>query len=98
MVLAEAHTTASTGAIWVIIIVATVALAFWLVAINLADRSQVRASGPAPAPAGTPAGGRVSGGQAEEIPTRADLPAQRTGDADRAARSYAALDDEEPGR
>jgi hypothetical protein len=123
MVLAEAHTTASTGAIWVIIIVATVALAFWLVAINLADRSQVRASGPAPAPAGAPAGGRVSGGQAEEIPntavheplgmqepardesapagetpTRADLPAQRTGDADRAARSYAALDDEEPGR
>jgi hypothetical protein len=123
MVLAEAQTTASTGAVWVIIIVATVALAFWLVAINLADRSQVRASGPAPAPAGTPAGGSVSGEQAGEIPstavheplgtrepardesapagetpTRAGLPAQRTGDADRAARSYAARDDEEPGR
>ena len=124
MVLAEAQTTASTGAIWVIIIVATVALAFWLVAINLADRSQVRASGPAPA--GTPAAGRVSGERAGEIPstavreplgvpaqgrpapdesapegdipTRADLPAQRTGDADRAARSHAARDDEEPGR
>jgi hypothetical protein len=123
MVLAEAQTTASTGAIWVIIIVATVALAFWLVAINLADRSQVRASGPAPAPAGTPAGRRVSGEQAGEIPNtavheplgmqepardgsapagetppRADLPAQRTGDADRATRSHAARDDEEPGR
>jgi hypothetical protein len=126
MVLAEAQTTASTGAIWAIIIVATVALAFWLIAINLADRSQVRASGPAPAPAGAPAGGRVSGEQAEEmpntavheplgvpaqgrpapdesapegdIPTRADLPAQRRGDADRAARSHAARDDEEPGR
>jgi len=92
MVLAEAHTTASTGAIWVIIIVATVALAFWLVAINLADRSQVRASGPAPAPA------RDEPAPAGETPTRADLPAQRTGDADRAARSYAARDDEEPGR
>ena len=126
MVLAEAQTTASTGAIWVIIIVATVALAFWLIAINLADRSQVRASGPAPAPAGTPAGASVSGEQAEKIPNaaareplgvpaqgrpvpdesapegdtpaRAGLPAQRTGDADRAARSQATRDDEEPGR
>jgi hypothetical protein len=126
MVLAEAQTTASTGAIWVIIIVATVALAFWLTAINLADRSQVRASGPARAPEGTWTGGSVSGEQAEEIPNtavheplgvpaqgrpapdesapegdiplRADLPAQRTGDADRATRSHATRDDEEPGR
>ena len=126
MVLAEAQTTASTGAIWVIIIVATVALAFWLIAINLADRSQVRASSPARAPAGRPAGRSVSGEQAGEIPDtavhepvavpaqgrpapdesapagdiapRADLPAQRTGDADRTARSHAARDDEEPGR
>jgi hypothetical protein len=48
MVEATAQTTTSTFSIWVIVVVATVALAFWLTAIMLADRSQVRASGPKP--------------------------------------------------
>ena len=128
-----ARTTASTGAIWAIVIVAVVALAFWLVAIYLADRSQVRASGRAraatwPVYAGPWARGSMPDEQAGEIPeqaapepaeargrhvrdepategetpTRVDvpaqpaagsgrhaMPAQRTGDADRAERSRA---------
>lgn len=40
-----ARTTASTGAIWAIVIVPTVLLAFWLAAIMIADRVQVLSSG-----------------------------------------------------
>jgi hypothetical protein len=119
MVEATAQTTTSTFSIWVIVVVATVALAFWLTAIMLADRSQVRASGPKPdgawayrsvpgdeaeegpdtaarEPVAVP--GQVARDEpvpGEEAPTRADLPAQpalpaqRPGDADRAARRYA---------
>ena len=128
---AASQTTGTTGGIWAIIVVAVLALAFWLTAIVLADRSQVRASGRArlagdvaPLPGGAWARGSVPGEVAAdeavppgEEPTRADIPAQpgahpaeagqhkmprqRTGDADRAARSHAApgtADDEEPGR
>ena len=128
-----ARTTASTGATWAIVIVSVSVLAFWLVAIYLADRSQVRASGRArattwPAYAGQWAQGSMADEQAGEIPeqaapeqaeargrhvrdepategetpTRVDIPAQpaagsgrhampaqRTGDADRAERSRA---------
>src|SRR5258707_15651908 len=71
-----ARTMASTGAIWAIVIVAVVALAFWLVAIYLADRSQVRASGRAraatwPVYQGAWAGGSVAGAQGGEIPGQA---------------------------
>ena len=71
-----ARTTASTGAIWAIVIVAVVALAFWLVAIYLADRSQVRASGRAraatwPVYAGPWARGSMADEQAGEIPEQA---------------------------
>jgi hypothetical protein len=113
--------------------VAVVALAFWLVAIYLADRSQVRASGRAraatwPVYVGQWAQGSMADEQAGEIPeqaapepteargrhvrdepategetpTRVDIPAQpaagsgrhampaqRTGDSDRAERSRA---------
>ncbi len=136
------QTTTSPAGIWAIIIVAVVLLAFWLSAILLADRSQVRASGRArlagdwPASSGAWAGGSVPGERATQIPeevahepigtgpparrrgrrrpakpARADvqapaaagaaMPRQRTGDADRAARSRAGQgtpDDEEPGR
>ena len=71
-----ARTTASTGAIWAIVVVAVVALAFWLVAIYLADRSQVRASGRAqattwPAYPGQWAQGSMADEQAGEIPEQA---------------------------
>jgi hypothetical protein len=144
------QTTTSPAGIWAIIIVAVVLLSFWLSAILLADRSQVRASGRArlagdwPASSGAWVGGSVPGERAADIPgevahepigtraagtrgwpaadeatppgempTRADIPAQpaapgghemprqRAGDADRAARSRAGQgtpDDEEPGR
>jgi hypothetical protein len=158
---AASQTTGTTGGIWAIVIVAVLALAFWLTAIVLADRSQVRASGRArlageigPVPGGTWADGSVPGERAVEIPqqaaheptgtpvtaaggtgapgehpgdeavppgekpTRTDIPAQsaahpaeagqpemprqRTGDTDQAARSRAvpgpASDDDEPGR
>jgi len=124
------QTTVSAGGIWTIVIVMVLLLAFWLAAITLADRSQVRASGrarragtgmgagglgaaqaresgPGPlaaeiprqaarAPAGAPGGGadRGAGVPPGEAPTRVDLPAQRPGDADRAARSYAGPDDD----
>lgn len=39
------RTTASPAAIWMIVIVAVVVLAFWLTAVMLADRYQVRTSG-----------------------------------------------------
>ena len=99
------QTTVSPLGIWAIVIVAVVLLAFWLVAITLADRSQVRASGRArtagevgPASDGPWAGGSAAGEQATQIPDEAEheptgrqaVPAQRTGDTDRAARSYAA--------
>ena len=144
-----ARTTASTGATWAIVIVAVGVLAFWLIAVYLADRSQVRASGRGRTATytGAWAGGSVAGEQAAEIPqeavhepivtqgrhfrdepvphgeapTRADIPAQpgeapakpaaepgrhampaqRTGDADRAERSRAGQgtpDEENPGR
>ena len=123
-----ARTTATPAATWAIVIVAVVALVFWLTAIYLADRSQVRASGRAQAAAWPPytgpwARGSMPGEQAArvpeqaarepaeapapqgEAPTRADvpaqpaagtgphaMPAQRTGAADRAERSYASQD------
>jgi hypothetical protein len=112
------QTTATTGEIWAIVIVAVLALAFWLTAIMLADRSQVRASGPqvpgesGPAGSGSWVAGGVPGVQPREIPGEAEhepvvtpgahsMPRQRTGDADRAERSYArpgTPDDEESGR
>jgi hypothetical protein len=77
-VIEAANTTASTAGIWAIVIVAVLALAFWLVAVILADRSQVRASGragiagePGPALSGAWAGGSVAGAQAPEIPGEA---------------------------
>jgi hypothetical protein len=77
-VIEAANTTASTAGIWAIVIVAVLALAFWLMAIILADRSQVRASGragiagePGPAVSGAWAGGSVAGAQAPEIPGEA---------------------------
>ena len=149
-----ARTTASPAAIWTIVVVAVVVLAFWLTAVMLADRYQVRTSGRwrttreaelasgevEPASGGGWAGGSLPGADAPEIPgeavhepisagsrhardgsvpegdipTRVDLPAQsrgpdrmpaesdraqptrrptmpaqRSGDADRAKRSYA---------
>jgi hypothetical protein len=111
MVEAAARTTASPAAIWAIVIVAVVLLVFWLTAITLADRSQARASGRALMPGGwlardesvpqgeTPAPADVPA-QAAAVGRRA-MPAQRTGDHDRAARSHAGPgtpDDEEPGR
>jgi hypothetical protein len=112
------QTTVATAGIWAIVIVAVLLLGFWLTAVMLADRSQVRASGRARAAGGAlPAGDDAEISQGE-MPTRADLPAQpaagqpaaagrpamprqRTGDADRAARSDAGRstpDDEELGR
>jgi hypothetical protein len=77
-VIEAANTTASTAGIWAIVIVAVLALVFWLTAIILADRSQVRASGragiagePGPAVSGAWAGGSVAGAQAPEIPGKA---------------------------
>ena len=99
------QTTVSPTGIWAIVIVAVVLLAFWLTAITLADRSQVRASGRArmtgeigPAPNGPWTDGSASDEQATQIPEEAAhepigrhaVPTQRTGDTDRAARSYAA--------
>jgi hypothetical protein len=71
-----ARTTASTGATWAIVIVAVSVLAFWLAAIYLADRSQVRASGRAraatwPAYAGPWARGGMADEQAAQIPEQA---------------------------
>ena len=71
-----ARTTASTGETWAIVIVAVSVLAFWLAAIYLADRSQVRASGRAqaatwPAYAGPWARGGMAGEQAAQIPEQA---------------------------
>ena len=75
---AASQTTASTGGIWAIVIVAVLALAFWLTAIVLADRSQVRASGRArlagdvrPVRGGGWVGGSVPGERAVEIPQQA---------------------------
>jgi hypothetical protein len=108
MVEATANTTVSTGGVWAIVIVASIALVVWLASIFLADRSQVRASGPGPSSRTTWVGGSVPGQRAEpvppgEMPTRTDLPAQsaptgpgaprpRSGEADRAARSHATPD------
>jgi hypothetical protein len=117
------QTTVAPAGIWAIVIVAVLLLGFWLTAVMLADRSQVRASerarmaGAAREPIG-PRGGHARGEEIPqgEVPTRADIPAQpgqptaaglpamprqRTGDADRAARSDAGrgvADDEELGR
>ena len=68
------QTTTSPAGIWAIIIVAVVLLAFWLAAILLADRSQVRASGRArlavdgPAPGGAWVGGSLQGERATDVP------------------------------
>jgi hypothetical protein len=70
-----ARTTASTGATWAIVIVSVSVLAFWLVAIFLADRSQVRASGRARAATWPAYAGPSARGEGE-TPTRADIPAQ----------------------
>ena len=71
MVEATANTTTSTAGIWAIVIVASLALAFWLIMIFLADRSQVRASGPGPAVRSAWVGGSVAGERAEEVPGEA---------------------------
>lgn len=158
------RTTASPAAIWTIVVVAVVVLVFWLTAVLLADRYQVRTSGrwrmsgeaelaagetqaaagnawadeslageDAGAAAREPIGARAGAASdyvtEGEIPTRVDLPtqsagpdamptqpvqvppqapptrqhtmpAQRSGDADRAERSYAGPppDEEEQGQ
>jgi hypothetical protein len=71
MVEATANTTVSTAGIWAIVIVASLALAFWLIMIFLADRSQVRASGPGPSVRGAWVGGSVAGERAEQVPDEA---------------------------
>ena len=94
-----ARTTASTGATWAIVIVSVSVLAFWLVAIYLADRSQVRASGRArpetwPAYAGPWARGDMAADQAARIPEQASRdPAGARG---RHARDESAAEDETP--
>lgn len=76
-----AKTTASAAGIWAIVIVAVVALAAWLTAIMLADRSQVRASGPqvrgqsALIGSGAWGGGSVPGARAPNIPEEATIQA-----------------------
>jgi hypothetical protein len=105
MVEATVNTTVSTAGIWAIVVVASLALAFWLIMIFLADRSQVRASGPGPSARTAWVAGSVPQG---EMPTRDDLPAQpyamprqQPGEGDRASRSYAGPDgpdEENPGR
>jgi hypothetical protein len=141
-----AQTSLSPAGIWGIVIAMTLLLAFWLMAIALADRSQARASGRSRLASGTGtalggawAGGSVAGARApeiadepahepivtsghapgteargrharddeaapqEETPTRVnvpaqptagrharpDMPQQRSGEGDRAERSYA---------
>jgi hypothetical protein len=94
-----ARTTASTGATWAIVIVSVSVLAFWLVAIYLADRSQVRASGRNrpetwPAYAGQWARGGMAGDQAVQVPEQASRdPAGARG---RHARDEHAAEDETP--
>src|ERR1700733_13977857 len=94
-----ARTTASTGAIWAIVIVAVSVLAFWLVAIYLADRSQVRASGRArpetwPAYAGPWARGGMAGDQAAQVPEQGSR--EPPGARGRHARGEHAAEDETP--
>jgi hypothetical protein len=96
-----ARTTASTGATWAIVIVAVSALAFWLVAIYLADRSQVRASGRAraetwPAYAGQSARGGMAGDEAARIPEQASR--DTAGARGRHARDEPAAEGETPTR
>jgi hypothetical protein len=120
------NTTVGPADIWAIVIVMVLLLAFWLSAIALADRSQVRASGRARLGQGRTGlvgawtGGSVPGVQDPEIadepfhepienrdqPDRPaagqhEVPRQRSGDADRAARSHAGPappDEAGPGR
>lgn len=104
-----ARTSASTFEVWVIVVVAVGLVAFWLSAIFLADRSQVRTSGQAWRTAEREAsdsewtgrtlrsaltaqvGGQTMRGRRSrlageelapegDIPARADLPAQPTGE------------------
>src|SRR5690242_10641202 len=72
MVLAS-QTNVSPAGIWVIVIVMTILLAFWLTAIALADRSQARASGRArlAGDVGAWTGGSMAGARAPEIPDEA---------------------------
>jgi hypothetical protein len=119
-----ARTMASTAGTWAIVIVAVVALAFWLGGIFVADHMQVRASGRSraatwPSYTGTSTPGSVAGEQATEISEQGEpeqrtqeqapaaetpapsMPRQRTGEGDRAERSYAGQrspDEEDPGR
>lgn len=110
---------ASTAGTWAIVIVAVVALAFWLGGIFVADHIQVRASGrsrPETWPSYPEASTEdsVTGEQTAQIPEQAaheqaphgetatpSMPRQRTGEGDRAERSYAGQgtpDEEDPGR
>ncbi|MGH3297874.1 MAG: hypothetical protein ACRDP7_39385 [Trebonia sp.] len=92
---------ASTPAIWVIVIVMTLLLAFWLTAIYLADRSQARASGRAkvatwPSYPGAWAREGAAGEQAAQIPEQAMRePAEAQG---RHARDETSPPGEEPTR
>jgi hypothetical protein len=76
------QTTVSAAGIWAIVIVAVILLAFWLVAITLADRSQVRASGRAwmageiGSASNDPRAASDESVPPGEMPTRADIPAQ----------------------
>jgi hypothetical protein len=93
------RTTASTGATWAIVIVAVSVLAFWLAAIFLADRSQVRASGRArpetwPAYDGPWARGGMAADQAARIPEQASR--DPAGAGGRHARDESAAEDETP--
>ncbi len=120
-----ARTLASPAATWAIVIVAVSCLAFWLSMIMIADRQQVKASGPSlmpgepvqalggtrqgaarrdhPATLGVPgqrAAEAPAGPLPADAPTRPDLrvyremPAQRSGEGDRAERSGSAPRDE----
>jgi hypothetical protein len=95
------RTMASPAATWAIVIVAVVALAVWLSAIYLADRSQARASGRSkaetwPVYAGPWARGDMAGEQAAQIPQQAARePARARG---RHARDEPAAEDETPTR
>ncbi len=105
----------SSAVTWVMCIVMAILTGFLVSAPVVANSYQARmhrryrrAQGIGPAPGGTLAAASVPGARAGEeaipqgeVPTRADLPAQRTGDADRAARSLAGLETpggEGPGR
>lgn len=100
------QTSVSPAGIWVIVVVMTLLVAFWLTAVVLADRSQARASGRArlagdtgPGLAGTWAGGSVAGAQAPEIADEAvHEPIVASGHAPDAEAQGRQASDEERGR